>query len=240
MKSEQESSPLEYRPGAKVLVHARDLGRTYRRGQEEVIALQGLTFDLEAGSFSFVVGPSGCGKSTLLHLLGGIDQPTSGTLIVSGVELDKADESSLAPFRRDHIGFVFQFYNLLPALNAVENVAMPLLARGWGRRAAMVRAAELLEEVGLAQRGRHKPAELSGGEQQRVAIARAVIGEPSIVLADEPTGDLDSKTGLSVIELMLDFNRRLNMTFLIATHNQSLCPLGDRLLTLDNGRLMED
>ncbi len=240
MKSEKESSPLEYRPVAKALVHARDLGRTYRRGQEEVIALQGLTFDLEPGSFSFVVGPSGCGKSTLLHLLGGIDQPTSGTLIVSGVELDKADESSLAPFRRDHIGFVFQFYNLLPALNAVENVAMPLLARGWGRRAAMVRATELLEEVSLAQRGHHKPAELSGGEQQRVAIARAVIGEPSIVLADEPTGDLDSKTGLSVIELMLDFNRRLNMTFLIATHNQSLCSLGDRLLTLDNGRLMED
>jgi ABC-type lipoprotein export system ATPase subunit len=185
------------------------------------------------------VGPSGCGKSTLLHLLGGIDQPTSGTLTVSGVQLDKANESSLAPFRRDHIGFVFQFYNLLPALNAVENVAMPLLARGWGRRAAMVRATELLEEVSLAQRSHHKPAELSGGEQQRVAIARAVVGEPSIVLADEPTGDLDTKSGLSVMELMLDFNRRLNMTFLIATHNQSLFSLGDRLLTLDNGRLRE-
>ncbi|GMQ78839.1 MAG: ABC transporter ATP-binding protein [Anaerolineae bacterium] len=239
MNSEQKSSLLENRPGANALVSARDLGRTYRRGQEEVIALQGLTFDLDPGSFSFVVGPSGCGKSTLLHLLGGIDQPTSGTLTVSGVQLDIADESSLAPFRRDHIGFVFQFYNLLPALNAVENVAMPLLARGWGRRAAMVRAAELLEEVSLAHRSQHKPAELSGGEQQRVAIARAVVGEPSIVLADEPTGDLDTKSGLSVMELMLDFNRRLNMTFLIATHNQSLCSLGDRLLNLDNGRLRE-
>ncbi len=222
------------------LVSARNLGRIYRRGREEVVALQDITFDLAPGAFSFVMGPSGCGKSTLLHMVGGIDKPTNGSLRVSGVQLDKANESSLAPFRRDHIGFVFQFYKLLPALNAVENVTMPLLARGWKRRAATDRAKELLDEIGLGQRSQHNPDQLSGGEQQRVAIARAVIGEPSIVLADEPTGDLDSETGLSVMQLMLDFNQRLNMTFLIATHNQSLSSMGDRILALENGRLKDN
>jgi ABC-type lipoprotein export system ATPase subunit len=220
------------------LVQARDLAKHYYRGQEQVEALSGVTLELETGRFAFVVGPSGSGKSTLLHLLGGIDRPTSGSLIVNGVSLAQAKEASLATFRRDNIGFVFQFYNLLPALNAQENVALPLLARGMARQAALERAKHLLNQVGLADRRHHKPAQLSGGEQQRVAIARAVIGEPSLVLADEPTGDLDKTAAQSIMALMLELNQRLGTTFLVATHNEALCSLGDQTWTLQNGQLV--
>jgi ABC-type lipoprotein export system ATPase subunit len=220
------------------LVQARDLAKHFYRGQEQVEALSGVTLELEAGRFAFVVGPSGSGKSTLLHLLGGIDRPTSGSLIVNGISLDQAKEATLATFRRDNIGFVFQFYNLLPALNAQENVALPLLARGMARKAALERAKQLLAQVGLTDRCQHKPAQLSGGEQQRVAIARAVIGEPSLVLADEPTGDLDKTAAQSIMALMLELNQRLGTTFLVATHNEALCSLGDQTWTLQNGQLV--
>lgn len=219
------------------LVQARDLWKLYHRGQEQVEALCGVSLELDAGRFAFVVGPSGSGKSTLLHLLGGIDRPTSGALTVNGIPLAQANEAALATFRRDNIGFIFQFYNLLPALNALENVALPLLARGSARRAALERAEHLLDQVGLADRRQHKPAQLSGGEQQRVAIARAVIGEPCLVLADEPTGDLDEAATQSVMTLMLDLNHRLGTTFLVATHNEALCPLGDQEWALHNGQL---
>jgi lipoprotein-releasing system ATP-binding protein len=158
--------------------------------------------------------------------------------MVNGVSLAQAKEAALATFRRDNIGFVFQFYNLLPALNAQENVALPLLARGMARKAASERASHLLDQVGLADRRQHKPAQLSGGEQQRVAIARAVVGEPSLVLADEPTGDLDKTATQSIMSLMLDLNQRLDTTFLVATHNEALCSLGDQVWTLQNGRLI--
>ncbi len=220
------------------LVNARDLWKQYHRGQEQVEALCGVSFELDAGRFAFITGPSGSGKSTLLHLLGGIDRPTSGALTVNGVSLAQASEAALATFRRDNIGFIFQFYNLLPALNAEENVALPLLARGLARRSALERASQLLDQVGLANRRHHKPAQLSGGEQQRVAIARAVIGEPSLVLADEPTGDLDKAAARSIMALMLELNQRLGLTFLVATHNEALCSLGDQTWALQNGRLV--
>ncbi len=220
------------------LVQADNLWKIYQRGQEQVEALKDASLELAAGSFVFIVGPSGGGKSTLLHLLGGIDRPSRGRLMVNGFTLDQANESELATFRRDNIGFVFQFYNLLPALNATENVALPLLARGSGRRQALARAEELLEVVGLAGRRKHKPSQLSGGEQQRVAIARAVVGEPCLVLADEPTGDLDADSTASVMALMLDLNRRLGVTFVVATHNEALCRHGDRVFELHNGQLL--
>ena len=222
---------------APPLVQASNLWKIYQRGQEKVEALKNASLELQTGSFVFVVGPSGGGKSTLLHLLGGIDRPSSGSLTVNGFDLDQADETQLTAFRRENIGFVFQFYNLLPALNAVENIALPLLARGWTRRRAMEQAQQLLEVVGLSGRSKHKPSQLSGGEQQRVAIARAVIGEPSLVLADEPTGDLDADSTESVIKLMLDLNQRLDVTFVVATHNESLTRHGQEIFELKSGRL---
>ncbi len=174
------------------LIEARELSRVYQRGQEKVEALRSIVLDIPRGAFGVIVGPSGGGKSTLLHLLGGIDRPTSGKLSVNGVSLENASESELTRFRRENIGFVFQFYNLLPSISALDNVALPLLAKGWRRREALARAGELMAQVDLTNRQQHKPAELSGGEQQRVALARAIAGEPCLILADEPTGDLDA------------------------------------------------
>ena len=222
---------------AEPLVRARGLGKTYLRGQEQVHALSGLDLDVEQGEFVAVVGPSGCGKSTLLHLIGAIDRPSAGELRVAGNALESAGEDQLVRFRRAHIGFVFQFYNLLPSINALENTALPLLARGESRAEALRAAAGLLELVGLDGRMKHKPAQLSGGEQQRVAIARAVAGRPALVLADEPTGDLDSAGAESILAILQDFNRRFGITFLVATHNERIAAAAGRCLELRGGRL---
>lgn len=222
-----------------MLVIAEGLTKIYQRGAEKIHALQGVNLQVEAGAFAFITGPSGGGKSTLLHLTGGMDQPSDGRLTVGGFEIHQANEEQLTRFRRERIGFVFQFFNLLGALDAQENVCMPLLARGMPLEQARRQADQVLEQVGLSGRRRHKPGELSGGEQQRVAIARAVVGKPSLVLADEPTGDLDAANAQAVIELMRDLNRSLGITFLIATHNQALTDNGDRVLELHAGRLRE-
>lgn len=173
----------------------------------------------------------------MLHLLGGMDQPTSGQLTVKGISLESASEAQLTRFRREHVGFVFQFYNLLASISALENVSLPLLAQGKKLREAHAQAAEILDTMGLASRKQHRPAELSGGEQQRVAIARAVVGRPSLILADEPTGDLDTANAEAVIQLMSYLNRTLAITFVIATHNESLTGLGDQIFELRNGEL---
>jgi len=220
-----------------VLVDAHELTKIYRRGQEEISALREVSLQIEAGTFVFVVGPSGCGKSTLLHLLGGMDRPTRGQLSVNGFQLDTASEDQLTRFRRQHIGFVFQFYNLIASLNAIDNVTLPLLARGESAKKARRLAGDWLDKVGLASRKRHKPAELSGGEQQRVAIARAVAGSPCLVMADEPTGDLDSANAEAVMQLMLDLNHSLGITFVVATHNEALTRMSDRVYELRNGML---
>jgi ABC-type lipoprotein export system ATPase subunit len=222
-----------------MLIVAEELSKVYRRGQEQILALRGVSLQIAAGSFVFVVGPSGGGKSTLLHLLGGMDRPTGGRLAVNGCALEKATETQLTRFRRANIGFVFQFYNLLSALSALDNVALPLLAQGCRSKDALRQAAALLTQVGLAARLRHKPAELSGGEQQRVAIARAVVGRPCLVIADEPTGDLDAANAAAVIQLMRELNRRLGATFVIATHNPALAAPGDQVFALHNGELRE-
>jgi ABC-type lipoprotein export system ATPase subunit len=220
-----------------MLVDAQELTKIYRRGQEKIIALQGVNLQIELGSFVFVVGPSGGGKSTLLHLLGGMDRPTSGRLAVNAFALDTASEEALTRFRRENIGFIFQFYNLIASLNAMDNVTLPLLAKGQRPRQARQLAEEILDQVGMASRKRHKPAELSGGEQQRVAIARAVVGRPSLVMADEPTGDLDMANAETVMQLMRDLTRNLGITFIIATHNEALTHRGDCVYELNSGKL---
>lgn len=219
------------------LVETHALSRIYQRGKEQIAAVDNVTLHIPRGSFTMLVGPSGCGKSTLLHLLGGIDRPTAGSVTVNGWVLERTSEADLTRFRRENIGFVFQFYNLLPFISAVENVALPLLAKGMPRRDAMHQAEHLLEQVGLDGRRRHNPGELSGGEQQRVAIARAVAGNPSLLLADEPTGDLDESNANAVLALLRDLNRRLGTTLIVATHNLSLIQPGDAILRLAHGRL---
>jgi ABC-type lipoprotein export system ATPase subunit len=219
------------------LIEAAGLTKTYLRGNEEIVALRNANLSVNEGEFIVIVGPSGGGKSTLLHLLGGIDRPSQGELHVNGVDLVASSEAALTRFRRDHIGFVFQFYNLLPSLNALDNVILPLLARGEGWKTSRHLGSAMLAQVGLAHREKHKPGQLSGGEQQRVAIARAMVLEPCVILADEPTGDLDSASARSIIALMLDLNQRLGVTFIIATHNPDLLKVAGHAYQLVDGCL---
>ena len=216
------------------------LKKTYRRGRELVEALRGVDLEIGAGDFVTVMGPSGGGKSTLLHLIGGIDRPTEGEVWVDGVDVGSASEEKLTRFRREKVGFVFQFYNLLPTLTGVENVELPLIALGYPRRGRRTMAEEILRVVGLGDRLDHKPGELSGGEQQRVAIARAIVAHPSLVLADEPTGDLDSASSEAVVGLMKEVNRSLGLTFVLVTHNPAVGERGRRRLLLKDGRIVGD
>jgi ABC-type lipoprotein export system ATPase subunit len=232
-----EEARLTIGTGPSKLIEAAGLGKTYLRGNEEVVAARDVHLSVNRGEFVVIIGPSGGGKSTLLHLLGGIDRPTRGELRVNGIDLVAASDSALTRFRRDNIGFVFQFYNLLPSLNALDNVVLPLLARGLGWKESRQLGSAMLEQVGLAHREKHTPGQLSGGEQQRVAIARAMVVEPCVILADEPTGDLDSASARSVIDLMLDLNRRLGVTFIVATHNLDLLKVAGRAYQLVDGLL---
>lgn len=216
----------------------RELCKVYRRGQVQVKALSGIHLDITAGAFTVITGPSGSGKTTLLHMLGGIDRPTSGEIYVDGQALHNASQAELTRFRRDRIGFVFQFYNLIPSLNALDNVILPLLAKGWAWKNASQRGQAMLETVGLQARQRHKPGELSGGEQQRVAIARALVVQPALVLADEPTGDLDSITAREVIRLMRQLNQQSGVTFVLATHNRDICQAATHHFEMHDGLLI--
>jgi ABC-type lipoprotein export system ATPase subunit len=224
-------------PASQCLIEAESLEKVYRRGSQEVLALRDVNLSVMPGEFIVIAGPSGSGKSTLLHLLGGIDRPTGGRLCVNGVDLISADEGALTRFRRDNVGFVFQFYNLLPSLNALDNVILPLLAKGMSWKTARLRGAAMLEQVGLDHRQKHTPGQLSGGEQQRVAIARAMVPEPCFIVADEPTGDLDGASANSIIALMVDLNKRLGVTFIVATHNLNLLKVANRSFELVDGVL---
>jgi lipoprotein-releasing system ATP-binding protein len=219
------------------MISIHQLYKTYHRGTETVEAVRGIDLEIKKGEFIVILGPSGGGKSTLLNLIGGIDHPTAGTISMNGFALEKASEESLTTFRRDHIGFIFQFYNLLSALNAVENVSMPLLAKGIAFKLAKIKAVKLLSRVGLENRLNHLPSELSGGEQQRVAIARSIIAEPELILADEPTGDLDSLNAQAITTLMHDLNRQLGLTFVVATHNLRIAENADRVFELRDGKI---
>jgi ABC-type lipoprotein export system ATPase subunit len=228
---------LPANPANPTLIQTVGLEKVYLRGSEQVAALRDVNLDVASGEFVIIIGPSGSGKSTLLHLLGGVDRPTRGELCVNGTDLVAAKEDALTRFRRDNIGFVFQFYNLLPSLNALDNVILPLLAQGKGWKESRLRGMTMLEQVGLGHRQKHTPGQLSGGEQQRVAIARAMVLEPCVILADEPTGDLDSASANSIVALMTDLNKRLGVTFIVATHNLILLESATQSYELVDGSL---
>ncbi|MEJ5366692.1 MAG: ABC transporter ATP-binding protein [Bryobacteraceae bacterium] len=209
-------------------------------GKRKVRALDGVSLSIEKGEMVALVGPSGSGKSTLLNLIGTLDRPTSGEILLDGVRLSELSDDELTLVRRDKIGFIFQFFNLLPSLTCLENVALPLHLRGWKRTKARERAAELIELVGLRHRMDHLPDELSGGERQRVAIARALSVYPPILLADEPTGNLDSHTGAEILDLIRDLHSRLGATVLMVTHDAGVAASCERTITLRDGRLAGD
>jgi lipoprotein-releasing system ATP-binding protein len=218
---------------------AQDVTKSFARDGDRVEVLKGVSLTVAAGELAAIVGPSGVGKSTLLHLLGGLERPTAGAIRYGDTDLARLSDIALARFRNLRVGFVFQFHHLLPEFSALENVMMPLLIRRCATAEARARSTALLGRVGLAARLRHRPGELSGGEQQRVAIARALIGEPAVLLADEPTGNLDSKTGDEVFELMRELNRERNLTCVFITHNEELARRTDRVLRMLDGRMVE-
>ena len=218
-----------------MIVQVRDLCMRLSGGGRAVTILDGVTFDVAAGEVLAVTGPSGSGKSTLLGLIAGLDRPTSGSVVVDGADLTRLDEDALARLRRDTIGFVFQSFHLIPTLTAAENVAVPLELAS--HASATARALELLDAVGLADRARHYPTQLSGGEQQRVALARAVSLRPRLLLADEPTGNLDSTTGGQIVERLLSLRREFGATLVLVTHDQALTRHADRVVRLRDGRL---
>jgi putative ABC transport system ATP-binding protein len=220
------------------MISVRGLSMRLSSGGREVNVLTDVSLDVPAGQFLAIAGPSGSGKSTLLGLIAGLDQPTAGRIEVAGVDVTTLDEDALARFRRDHVGYVFQSFHLLPTLTAQENVAVPLELAGEADAAA--RAATLLAEVGLGERAHHYPVQLSGGEQQRVAVARAVARRPALLLADEPTGNLDSATGKQIIDLLVGINRRLGSTLVLVTHDAALAAHADRVVTLRDGRVVSD
>jgi putative ABC transport system ATP-binding protein len=217
-----------------VLVHAQGLRKDYGSGEGLVRALDAVDLDVSRGEAVAVMGPSGCGKSTLLHLIGGLDRPSAGQLTVAGQRVDELSERALAYFRRDEIGFVFQAFHLMDELTAQENVELPALLAGYPPNQARTRATTLLEQVGLADRARHLPSMLSGGQRQRVAIARALVNDPGIVLADEPTGNLDSASAFDVLSLLGDLHAK-GLTLVIVTHDERIAATADRLISMRDG-----
>jgi lipoprotein-releasing system ATP-binding protein len=233
-----DEEPAPAKGGTRVEVV--DVHKVFEHGGRNLEVLRGITFTLEPGEMAAIVGASGVGKSTLLHILGTLDLPSSGQLKFGGLDVTKLGSSALAEFRNKSIGFVFQFHHLLPEFTALENAMMPCLIRRLDRGEAEARAAGILKRVGLGQRLTHKPGELSGGEQQRVALARAMVMEPAVLLADEPTGNLDSHTGAEIHSLLVELNRERGSTMLIVTHNPDLAALMPRTLRMVDGGLVDE
>jgi len=231
--------PSAYRVGG-ARVEVANLHKVFEHGESTLEVLHGITFTLEPGEMAAIVGASGVGKSTLLHILGTLDLPTSGSLRIDGLDVTRLGSSQLAEFRNRTIGFVFQFHHLLPEFTALENAMMPCLIQRLPRQEAEKRAARILDRVGLARRLTHKPGQLSGGEQQRVALARAMVLEPALLLADEPTGNLDSHTGQEIHALLVELNRERGSTMLIVTHNPDLAALMPRTLRMVDGGLVDE
>jgi len=236
--SDADGTPARDRSAA--VIEVRDLSKSYARGRQTVDALRGVSLSINRGQFASIMGPSGSGKSTLLHLIGGLDRPTAGTVRLGGQAIEDFDDEALSSFRRRRLGFIFQFFNLLPTLSAVENAALPLLLDGQslGRVAGKVK--ELLALVGLADRFDHRPDQLSGGEMQRVAIARALVTDPLVVLADEPTGNLDTKMGTLVLEMLARTARERGQTIIMVTHDARAASFSGHLITLRDGRIESD
>ncbi|MDX1625946.1 MAG: ABC transporter ATP-binding protein [Wenzhouxiangellaceae bacterium] len=228
--SESSSGPI---------VDLKQVVKHYRRGRETVEVLHGLDLSIERGEFCALMGPSGSGKTTLLNLIGGLDRPTSGEVHVDGQRIDSLGSRALARWRSDHVGFIFQFYNLMPVLTAQRNVELPLLLKSMSSAERRKRAATALEIVGLADRAKHLPRELSGGQEQRVAIARAIVSDPDLLLADEPTGDLDRATAEEILDLLQTLNRRHGKTILMVTHDPVAADRAGRTVQMDKGSLLE-
>jgi putative ABC transport system ATP-binding protein len=218
-----------------VMIRVRDVVMRLPSAGRSLTILDGITLDVAAGEILAITGPSGSGKSTLLGLVAGLDRPSAGSIVVAGIDITRLDEDALARFRRETLGYVFQSYHLIPTLTAVENVAVPLEIAGAPN--ALTRARALLDDVGLGDRAHHYPVQLSGGEQQRAALARAVALEPGLLLADEPTGNLDSATGTRIIELLLELKRRRGATLVLVTHDEALARHAGRVVTLRDGRV---
>jgi putative ABC transport system ATP-binding protein len=223
---------------SQTIVQLRGLRKTYEEGGRTRTVLERVDMDIEAGEFFVLLGKSGSGKSTLLNLMSGIDRPDSGQIFIYGTEISALDDYRQTIFRRDHIGIIFQFFNLIPTLTILENITLPMELRGDDPRKATTQARDLLARVGLADRADDFPDKLSGGEQQRVAIARALAHEPALVLADEPTGNLDEETGRRVLSLLLELTRDLGKTLVMATHNPEIVPLADRVCRIHDGSLL--
>ncbi len=219
-------------------VFIKDLIKVYRTGKSEVIALRGLDMTMGDGELIAVQGPSGCGKTTLLNLVGGIDRPTAGRIEVGGQNIVDLTDPQLVKYRRDHVGFVFQFFNLVPTLSAEENIQLPMRLAGKSGGDRDARTRELLKLIDLEKRGVHRPDEMSGGEQQRVAIATALANDPPLILADEPTGELDTKTGHEILELFRTLNQDLKKTILVVTHDQRVSNIAHRVLQIEDGKIV--
>jgi lipoprotein-releasing system ATP-binding protein len=220
------------------VLECRGLSKSYQQGDSETKVLQGLDLSVAAGELLAVVGSSGCGKSTFLHLAGALDLPSAGEVFINNIDIHQLSDKERAKFRNQHIGFIYQFHHLMMEFSALENVAMPLLIRGDSPKVALREANQMLKKVGLEQRSDHRPSELSGGERQRVAIARALVTKPSIILADEPTGNLDVDTAEQIFQLLKQLNVDANTSFVVVTHDLTLAARMDRQLKLDHGRLI--
>ncbi len=221
------------------VIRVKDLYKIYTIGTNKVRALNGVDFSIRKGEFCCIVGTSGSGKSTLLNMLAGLEKPTKGEIVIAGEHIEKKNESQLVQFRQEHVGFIFQSYNLMPNMDAIENVAMPLIFQGVGKKERKERAAEMLKLVGLSKFMDHRPGQMSGGQQQRVGIARALVVNPEIVFADEPTGNLDSRTTMEVLELIQKISHEKNQTMVMVTHDNHLASFGDRIIRISDGKIIK-
>jgi putative ABC transport system ATP-binding protein len=220
------------------ILEVKNLSKTYGKSDTMVKALDNVSFSVEQGEFVAIIGPSGSGKSTLLHILGGVDTATSGKVIINNTDISTLDETALAIFRRRQIGFIYQFYNLIPILTVEENLTLPLLLDG--RKPDKRQIDELVKKLGLGERLKHLPNQLSGGQQQRVSIGRALVNNPALMLADEPTGNLDSKNSKDIISLLRHFNKEYNQTVIIITHDEKIAMSADRIISIEDGKIKRD
>jgi len=220
------------------MIKVENLFKVYGRGENEVHALDGISFSVEKGEFVSIIGPSGSGKSTLLHILGGVDRPTSGHVYINGQDVYAQDDNHVAVFRRREVGLIYQFYNLIPVLSVTENITLPVLIDG--RKVNEERLEELLNILRLKGREEHLPNQLSGGQQQRVSIGRALMNAPAVVLADEPTGNLDSKNSQEIVELLKASNQKYNQTLIVITHDENIALQADRVIALEDGKIVRD